>query len=526
MKCDCGHTNPHGAQLCERCGKPLTTELDMRYDGAVIRSKTKKKTLIDKIWALFANVKFGVLLIVLTLIAASLGTILPQVLFVDTSTFASPKEAYTQTYGVFGTIYYTIGFADLYNSWWFQTLVLALAASIVIASIDRGVPLFKALFNQRVTKHDNFLKRQRFTLKIPREQLTLEEAARVLTTKRYRVRLEDNALLAEKGRFARFGPYINHVGLLIFLSGVMLRLVPGFYVDEELWVREGDTTAIPGAAGYFVENKAFILETYDGERVENAVNSVAKKYETKAVIYKGDTLAGDTANLQELKQASIQVNHPAKFDGYALYQMDYRLDELKTMTFQLTEKKSGKSLGDVTIDLANPQQRYALKNGARVELAGYYPDFDGFDADGAPQTKSPNPNNPAFLFNMYTAETKQGETSFVQIQKTSEPLGETAYKMVFKSADTRDITGLKVRKDVTMPILIVGGIIFMLGVIIGSYMSHRRIWIKQTPEAYLLAAHANKAGYAFKKELADITEKLALPSFDDRREKEGDNDAS
>ncbi len=127
---------------------------------------------------------------------------------------------------------------------------------------------------------------------------------------------------------------------------------------------------------------------------------------------------------------------------------------------------------------------------------------------------------------MYTADTKQGETSFVQIQKTSEPLGETAYKMVFKSADTRDITGLKVRKDVTMPILIVGGIIFMLGVIIGSYMSHRRVWIKQTPEAYLLAAHANKAGYAFKKELADITEKLALPSFDDKREKEGDNDAS
>lgn len=526
MQCDCGHKNASGAQLCERCGKPLTTDLDMRYDGAVIRSKTKKKTFIDKIWALFANVKFGVLLIVLTLVAAALGTLLPQVLFVDTSKFVSEREAYTAGYGVFGTLYYDIGLADLYNSWWFQTLVLALAASIIIASIDRGVPLFKTLYNQHVVKHDNFLKRQRFTLTVKADAMTFDEATAVLTKKRYRVRTDGDSLLAEKGRFARWGPYINHVGLIIFLSGIMLRLVPGFYVDEEMWVREGDTTAIPGAPGYYVKNNEFILETYDGERVEDAVNSVAKKYETQATLYKGELLAGDTANLERVSDVSIEVNHPAKFDGYALYQMDYRLDELKTMTFQLNDKTSGRSFGDVTIDLANPQPRYTLNGGASVTLDGYYPDFDGFDGDGAPHTKSPNPNNPAFLFTMYTPKTPQGETSFTQIQKTTEPLGETRYKMTFKSAETRDITGLKVRKDVTMPILLVGGIIFMCGLMIGSYMSHRRIWVKQTAQGFVLAAHANKAGFAFKKELRHVSEQLHVNAFHDKQEKEGDDDAS
>ena len=53
-----------------------------------------------------------------------------------------------------------------------------------------------------------------------------------MTDLKYRVRRDGSALLAERGRFARYGPYINHVGLIIFLAGVMLRLVPGF-----MWMR-------------------------------------------------------------------------------------------------------------------------------------------------------------------------------------------------------------------------------------------------------------------------------------------------
>lgn len=519
MRCECGASYERDEQICQRCGKPLTEKLDMRYDGAVIRSKTKRKTIVDRIWALFANVKFGVTLIVCTLVAAALGTILPQVLFVDTSQFNSTKEAYEHTYGTLGVLYYELGLADIYNAWAFQALVLLLAASIIIASIDRGVPLFKALYHQRVAKHPNFLKRQRFTQQVPLAALSLEQLQTVLVKKRYRVRIEDGALLAEKGRFARWGPYINHVGLIVFLTGVMLRVVPGFYVDEEMWVREGDTTSIPGAPGYYVKNNDFILETYDGERAEDAVNETAKKYETKATIYKEDSaLPGDTSSLQKLQDVSIEVNHPAKFDGYHLYQMDYRLDELKTMTFALTNKKTDRAIDTLTIDLANPKAVYTLKDGAKVKLVGYYPDFSGFDDDGEPLTASPNPANPAFLFEMYTKQTPKGETSFVQIQKTMEPLGETQYKMTFKEATTRDITGLKVRKDVTMPILLIGAAIFMLGLIIGSYFSHRRIWVRQTNTQWLLAAHANKNAFAFKKELHDVTTVCTIAPFVDKQE--------
>ena len=52
-----------------------------------------------------------------------------------------------------------------------------------------------------------------------------------------------------------------------------------------------------------------------------------------------------------VKEYSIIVNKPLKFDGYNVFQMDYRLNELKSMTFQLTEKATGSSFGEFTVDL-------------------------------------------------------------------------------------------------------------------------------------------------------------------------------
>lgn len=54
------------------------------------------------------------------------------------------------------------------------------------------------------------------------------------------------------------GPYVNHIGLIIFLIGAMLRFVPGMYVDETLWVREGETAQIPGTDGkYYLKQPVY-----------------------------------------------------------------------------------------------------------------------------------------------------------------------------------------------------------------------------------------------------------------------------
>ncbi|CAM3059430.1 cytochrome c biogenesis protein ResB [Filibacter tadaridae] len=536
INCQCGHENPFGTVLCERCGRPQTTEakqsetVDMRYEGSARRSQTYKRSIIDRIWNFFSSVKIGISIIVAVLVTSAIGTLFPQKLYVPVSTDADIAAYYERLYGVFGTIYYKLGFYDMYNSWWFITLVGMLGTSIIIASVDRVFPLYKSLKKQRTKRHASFMKVQRIfgegSSDDPDE--ALGKAEEKLKSLRYNVKTEEGALLAEKNRFSRWGPYINHAGLIIFLFGILLRGIPGFYVDETMWIREGETRSIPGAPGYFLESKGFILENYTKDEAKeiygealDRVGSIAKNYQTDVALYKNKEggLPGQSEHRKLEKEYSIIVNKPLTFDGYSIFQMDFRLDELKAMTFQLTQKETGKSLGEFTVDLVDPEDTYELAEGTKVKLLDYYPDYDGVE-NGEPVSKSPIPNNPAFIFEMVTPEKPDGERSFVAIRQTLET-EENAYKVNFIKADTRDISGLTIRKDRTLYILLFGGIIFMIGVAMGSYWNHRRIWIQKGKDnTLLIAAHTNKNWFSLKKELNQVQDIAHLPAYEDRLDKE------
>jgi cytochrome c biogenesis protein len=533
VKCECGHVNPHGTVLCEACGKVLVEQsqdqplLDMRYEGSARRSQTYNKSIIDKIWNFFSSVKVGVWLIVITLVASAAGTILPQEMYIPPTMPA--EEYYEDQYGWFGKLYYVLGFNNLYSSWWYLILIAMIGISLVICSLDRVVPLYKALKAQRVTRHEGFLKRQRlFGISENGDQQDLTAVKERLKSKRYHVREENGDLLAEKNRFSRWGPYVNHVGLIIFLIGGMLRFVPGMYIDKVLWLREGETKVVPETDGqYYVANEKFILENYDKEKdktFEAAIDRagmVVKNYQTNAVLYKrtGPAIPGEKPELEKVKEHKIKVNQPLKFERFALYQVDYKLDELNTMSFSLTNKDTGKTFGDIKVNLYDPKPKYDLGNGYAVEVLSFFPDFE-FGKDGEPTTKSRIPNNPAFVFKMISPEVPKGETSFVAIQQTIEPLGDNQYKMAFKGIETKNVTALTVRKDLTIWIIIFGGILFMIGVIQGAYWNHRRIWVQNKDGKIWIAAHTNKNWFGLKREIEYVlTEtKLTIPNDQVQRE--------
>jgi cytochrome c biogenesis protein len=522
VKCECGHVNPIGTVICESCGRTLQDDdekklLDMRYEGSARRSQTYNKTAIDKIWNFFSSVKVGVWLIVITLIASAIGTIYPQQMYIPPN--VTPAQYYKEQYGITGKLYYELGFHNLYGSWWYMVLIALIGVSLVICSIDRVVPLYKALKRQGVTKHDSFLRRQRLFSETNinfNVDEALEKVKENLHKKRYSIRVENGNILAEKGRFSRWGPYVNHIGLIIFLIGAMLRFVPGMYVDEVMWIREGETKVIPGTKGkYYLKSDKFILEVYEKDK-ENKVFSeaidrvgdgkVAKNYQTNVTLYerKGEIVPGEEPKLKKIKDFQIRVNEPLKHDSYALYQVDFKLNELRKMSFQLVNKSNDKkSFGTITVDLLNPQPKYELGNGYSVELLSYFPDFY-FDDEGNPATKSRVPNNPAFVFKMITPDKPEGEISFVAIQQTIEPFGDNEYKMKFAGIETVNVSALTVRKDLTLWILAAGGAIFMIGVIQGMYWNHRRIWIKRKDGELLVAAHTNKNWYGLKREVASI----------------------
>lgn len=529
VKCECGHVNPVGTILCESCGVPLSEEsanqLDMRYEGAARRSQLKKISFINDVWNFFSSVKNAIIMIVLALIASAIGTIFPQA-----NTIAeSPDVYYEKAYGILGKIYYVLGLHHTYSSWWFITLLLMIGVSLVICSLDRMVPLYRALKNQRVKKNRKFLQLQRvraqFSLEGKDESEAINELEKNLKAKGYKVRREGNALLGEKGRFSRWGPYVNHVGLIIFIIGVLLSNIPGFYLDTYVWVRDGQTIQVPETK-YYVKNEKFSMEFYKDEEYPEKLDldgEVVKSYVTKAVLYEDQNygIAGAEPKLVEVKKQDVLVNHPLKYKELALYQSGQQTDQLGALNLSLAEKSTGKELGHVKLDLYNPPSSVKINDQVTVKVLQYYPNF-ALDEKGQPITKSSEVINPAFFLDVVSPATPKGETFLVLLGQTLTPgVDNPIYQINFEKPELINITGLTVRVDQRLPVIYFGSIIVVLGLFMGFYWQHRRIWLDVQEGQLLIGAYTNKNWFGLKQETARILQEAGFSIESGQLEKEG-----
>lgn len=529
IKCSaCQHVNPPGTQLCQSCGKLIDENYDkkkikdvMRYDGSAVRSKVRSQSLYDKIWIFFTSIRNGVIIIALIMIAAAIGTIFPQEYFIPIG--ANAEEYYQENYGSLGYLYYQLGFHNLYSSWWFLILNGMLALSIIAASIDRGVPLFKTLYKQRAKKHDSFFKRQRLS---QINDDTLDDAVfkgivSQFKKQRYSVKEDNGHYLFEKGRFSRWGPYINHTGLILILFGSMLRFFPDMYVDEIIYVTEGETIAIPTMNNeYYIENHRFIVENYDPE--ENEIFSealmngvVTENFQTDVTIYINNNqgVVGSQPDLEKVDDYSIRVNHPYRFNGYEIFQSSFDSSQLGSMTFFL-EDASGEQVGEpFEIDLNTPDELYAVNDDIEVSMRAYSPDFLEIDDQGALVSATPVSRNPAFVFEVREGDAAP-ERSFIRIMGSTPITQDNEYSIRFLEAEEQVASVLTLKRDVTMPLFAVGFVIFLIGLSIGSYINHRRVWMTNDKQ-FKLAAHTNKNYFGLRKEINKILDSHSLDPVED-----------
>lgn len=567
IKCECGHVNPEGTVLCEACGKPIEVNqhidgndkkklLNMRYEGSARRSTTYNKSLVDKVWSLFSSVKVGVWLIVIALIASGIGTILPLEQYIPPNAISrDPAIFYPETYGLFGKIYYQLGFHNLYSSWWYLIILASIGVSLVICSIDRFVPLYRALKRQKAKRHESFINRQRFysqTEVVSQEEInTVKER---LQKQRYQIKEENGHIVAEKGRFSRWGPYVNHIGLIIILIAALLTTTSFFYLSEYVWVRDGELTVIPGTdSEYYIENKEFILDTYDSndERFKDALAKegriIPSNFQTNVTIFKAEEpgVIGVEEDLVKINDFEIRMNEPAKFGGYTLYQQGYQINEFSKMTFKIYQLNDpeAEALGEFTVDLFDPKTEYEIDSEFRVEVVEYYPDYTLTEDQVRSKTK--DSNNPAFVFNLFPPGSEDAEISFVgdvigsaedlgidtsavdlqpmgnvigAFAPSIDPTGENQYRILIDSIEFDRKSGLSIKRDYTIPFFVLGTLIFMIGVIQGMYWQHRRIWIHPKKEGILLAAHTNKNWFGLKKDIEKVIDGTSIQMVEEQKE--------
>ena len=158
---------------------------------------------------------------------------------------------------------------------------------------------------------------------------------------------------------------------------------------------------------------------------------------------------------------------------------------------------------ELTVDLNDPQTKYALENGYSVELLSYFPDFE-FKENGEPTTKTRIPNNPAFVFKMTTPDKPEGEVSFVAIKQTIEPMGENEYKMAFTGIETRNVTALTVRKDLTFGIIDMRWNYLYDRCYTRSILESSSNLDQEKNDEVWIAAHTNKNWYGLKRDIESV----------------------
>lgn len=561
-KCECGHQNPVGTVLCESCGKPLyeeaegaaDTPLEMRYDGVARRSQKQNPHLIDRIWNFFSSVKIAVYLIIITLLGAALGTIFQQ-----ESTFINMTERsefaayYKETYGTAGVIYHALGLSHTYESWWFRLLLVMIGASLVICSLDRVLPLYRALSKQQIRKHLQFITRQQVTYVGPIEgdpATWTESFKQQLKRRGYRVWQEDTALLAEKNRFSRWGPYINHIGLILFLLAVLGRSVPAWHMDQYLALYEGETRQIPDT-NYYLKNDDFTLELYSEDQLAPSQKgkAVPKLFETQATLYECVEACDDPTRepvLKQVVQHPIQVNSPLKYGEIKIYQNSYQPRiRFISVNLSLVDAQTRESYGSFELKADDPARTYEA-GPYKLTLNDYYPDF-GLDAQSRPMTKTREPNNPAFAFRvtgpdlqpegemyiyfpMPSDESKSYQQLFNEYYvKNGLSSGNFAFQVEKAGSGGKMVnvtfseytTYLNIRKDLAMPYIWIGAAISMIGLIMGFYWQHRRIWLRIDDGILSLGAHTNKNSYGMRADVAWALGKTGIEvppkSLDNRR---------
>ncbi len=295
------------------------------------------------------------------------------------------------------------------------------------------------------------------------------------------------------------------------------------YVDELIYITEGETVQVPETNGkYYVKNNKFTIDIYDEESgtvydntLKNINETVVSNYQTDFSFYENENMdvVGSAPDLQKVEDYSVQVNHPYRFDLFEIYQASYDNSQMKSMTFQL-EDNDDKPVGEpFTIELDNPHQNYEVVDGVNVNIRAYAPDFLEIDENGALISETPVATNPAFVFEIFDSESS--ELSLIQIMNSTDITENNKYNVKFVENENHWATVLTLKKDLTMPLIATGFVIFLVGLFIGSYINHRRIWVN-TDDGFSISAHTNKNYFGLKKDINPVLRESGYDEILDR----------
>lgn len=453
---------------------------------------TKKKNIV---WSFFSSVKLALFLLIILAATSIIGTVIPQ---------NKPAQLYVEQYGQnLANLMHTLSIHDMYNSWWFLSLLGLFSLNLIICSLERIPGVIRIVRKDNLNTPPKRLSKMKlhesFQLVISPAEAQ-QQVVSLLADKGWKTdsRKSDagHLLFSQKGAWTRFGVYIVHTSILIILLGAVIGSStfaqkvlhkPDFAFKGSITIPETQQADYIYAfqtgkkidLGFSVRCNYFTIEYYN--------NGMPKKYLSKITVLEN----GKPVTLKNGKTVhSLEVNTPLTYKGITFYQSSYQpfSDFLISLKNKQTNEvdnlivSAGKQVtskqGDVAFGIINQEIRGEAVQRVKIWFS---------DNQGQPSVFWLNDSQEGLI---------------------KRPTGDYTLRVKQLYA-----TGLQVTKDPGVLWVYTGCGAMLFGLFVAFFLSHRKVWAfiheQEGKTEVVFAGSANKNKLGFEKVFSALIEQFS-----------------
>lgn len=445
-------------------------------------NELERTAFLRWLWRQLTSMRIALILLLLLAIASIPGSIFPQ----RTQNPIRVQSFLTQNPTI-GKILDRCGFFDVYGSPWFSAIYLLLFISLVGCVLPRAVSHLKESLAKPtlVPKYLDKMSHHQIA-----DGASLENFAKILRKKRFRIRVETNAISAEKGYLRETGNLVFHLSLVVILIAIALGALYG---------NKGDVILNSGERFVNVPTSYDNL-TFGRLQNENSLPSFALEHQKFTAKYDPannqpldyELIAGLVTNNQN-RQVVIKVNEPLTIgstkiylqaNGYApvVQVKDKNGREIfnGAVTF-LPQDGNLTSIGAIKIPDMNPQIGFVS---SFLPTADRDPVRGGFSS--YPEVLDPrllisvwqgdlgmNTGVPQSVYRINTSKMQQIGLKALSINESYDFGVGTITFVGWKSW-----VNLQIVNDPGKALALIGAILATIGLLMSLFVRQRRIWIK------------------------------------------------
>lgn len=383
-------------------------------------SKSKSAPILNRIVDFMSSVRFGVTLLCTLVVLSMIG-----MLIVQQNVAGSFEPYYASLTPAEKFVFGSLGFFDIYHSWYFNFLLLILSLNLVLASIDRFPSAWSYISSPKLTATRAWLLNHKDSavvrLHVKDEAEAAEKIKQTFAANGLSARISESTsidyavdkdgkkdfsdtiaktnvyVFGERGRFNRIGAYIVHVCLLTLFLGHFVANTTGI---------DADVRMIPGDATDKIQMIQFDLDKKEKFDVQLPFTMTCTDIQQKLIDPRGSIDVTNTLDWRTQMKvddpeygsmiADISMNKPFSYRGYRFFQAQtIPVGNARTISLELTPQSGGE-----VVKLEIPRLGSAsMADGTTIEYEEFLPDFT-FNAEGKPDTRSGEYNNPVAVLNV------------------------------------------------------------------------------------------------------------------------------